>query len=49
MNLTFRECTIQDLNELIEISRNTFIDAFEKDNNPIDFKSYMNKAFGVKL
>lgn len=48
MNLSFRECAIQDLNDLIEISRITFIDAFEKDNNPIDFKNYMNKAFGVE-
>ena len=49
MNLFFRKCNIQDLNELIEISRITFIDAFEKDNNPIDFENYMNKAFDMEI
>jgi len=49
MNLSFRECTIQHLNELIEISRITFEDAFEKDNNPIDFSNYMNKAFEMEI
>lgn len=29
----------------MEISRKTFVDAFEKDNDPLDFKTYVNLAF----
>jgi ribosomal protein S18 acetylase RimI-like enzyme len=36
---------VEDLNILVEISRNTFIDAFEKDNDPNDFRDYINNAF----
>jgi ribosomal protein S18 acetylase RimI-like enzyme len=45
MNLTFEKCTIEDLEVLVDISRNTFVCAFEKDNNPDDFWNYINKAF----
>jgi len=45
MSLIFKKCTLDDLDLLIEISRNSFIDAFEKDNNPDDFKRYIEKAF----
>jgi len=45
MNLSFKECTIVDLDPLIEISRNTFIASFEKVNNPNDFKTYISSAF----
>ncbi len=45
MSMIFKRCVIEDLDTLIEISRSTFIDAFEKDNNPEDFKRYMAKAF----
>lgn len=33
------------MNALIDISRKTFVDAFEKDNDPIDFITYINEAF----
>ena len=48
MNLIFKKCTIEDLDLLIEISRTSFIDAFEKDNDPDDFKKYLAKAFNAK-
>ncbi|PWL39780.1 GNAT family N-acetyltransferase [Flagellimonas aquimarina] len=45
MSLTFRECTKLDLDELVNISRDTFIAAFEEDNDPADFKNYIDFAF----
>jgi len=45
MNLSFKKCNSNDLDRLLKISRTTFIDAFEKDNNPDDFKEYINSAF----
>jgi ribosomal protein S18 acetylase RimI-like enzyme len=45
MQLRFQKCAISDLDRLIEISRKTFVAAFEKDNNPEDFKTYVDKAF----
>jgi len=45
MNLSYKICGLKDLDALVEISRNTFIDAFEKDIDPEDFHSYINEAF----
>lgn len=45
MNLHLSKCTNTDLDKLISISRDTFIESFEKQNNPDDFKAYMEKAF----
>lgn len=45
MNLYYKFCDIKDLTILVEISINTFVSAFEKLNNPKDFKSYMDIAF----
>jgi len=45
MNLSYKFCDIKDLPILVEISINTFVSAFEKLNNPEDFKSYMDIAF----
>ena len=45
MQLTFKKCKINDLEELLLISRKTFSDAFEAMNNPDDFWNYMDKAF----
>lgn len=39
------KCNLTDLNELIRISRKTFVDAFEKYNDPSDFKIYIDNAF----
>lgn len=45
MALTHRKCTDTDLDILVNISRETFIAAFEKDNDPKDFREYLRKAF----
>jgi len=48
MNLHLAKCTYTDLDRIISLSKETFIDAFEKQNNPDDFKAYMEKAFSRK-
>jgi ribosomal protein S18 acetylase RimI-like enzyme len=45
MNLSYKICDLEDLQVLVEISVNTFISAFEKQNDPEDFKVYMATAF----
>lgn len=45
MDLKLQRCNTSDLGRLIIISKTTFIDAFEKDNNPEDFKAYVDFAF----
>lgn len=48
MNLSYRICALEDLQVLVDISRITFVVAFEKHNNPKDFKTYMNSAFSTE-
>ncbi len=48
MKLHLEPCSITDLQVLANLSKRTFIEAFEKDNNPEDFKVYLNSAFGEK-
>lgn len=45
MAIIFRQCTGEDLHTLVKISKETFVAAFEKDNDPDDFKAYIQKAF----
>jgi ribosomal protein S18 acetylase RimI-like enzyme len=45
VELSFKICSEQDLEKLSEISKETFTTAYEKRNNPIDFKNYINSAF----
>ncbi len=45
MNLSFDQCTLADLNVLVEISRSAFITAFEKDNNPDAIRLYERHHF----
>ena len=45
MQLVFKKRSINDLDQLVQISKSTFIDAFEADNNPDDFKVYIDFAF----
>jgi len=45
IDLDFKKCTSEDFDDLIIISKKTFVDAFEKDNDPEDFKNYIEKAF----
>lgn len=44
-NLTYLKCDLNSIEELIDISRQTFIETYEKDNNPDDFANYMKSAF----
>ncbi|RYC52453.1 GNAT family N-acetyltransferase [Flagellimonas olearia] len=44
-NLSFRQCSVSDLDTLVKISKDTFVAAFEQDNDPTDFQEYINKAF----
>jgi len=48
MQLHFQKCILSDLDQLIDISKKAFVDAFEKDNDPEDFKAYINIAFAKK-
>ena len=48
MSLVFRKCKIEDLNSLVEISKITFITAFEADNDPTDFNTYIEEAFSPR-
>lgn len=43
--IQFRKCSLNDLTTLTKISRDTFVTAFEKDNNPDDFIEYITHAF----
>lgn len=45
MDLNFEICTMEDLGILTDISRATFVTAFEKHNKPEDFWTYINNSF----
>lgn len=45
MYLLYKICTLENLQILVDISIKTFISAFEKQNNPKDFKAYMDTTF----
>ncbi len=45
MELRLQKCSFSDLEVLLQISKETFIDTFEKDNNPDDFQAYLDSAF----
>lgn len=46
--LKYTLCGLSHLNELTEISKRTFVEAFEKENNPLDFKNYIAQAFAME-
>ncbi|MDP5061074.1 MAG: GNAT family N-acetyltransferase [Maribacter sp.] len=48
MELTYRLCSLEELHQLRQISEHTFVIAFEKDNDPEDFKKYIEKAFALE-
>ncbi|MDF4201553.1 GNAT family N-acetyltransferase [Maribacter sp. SA7] len=48
MELKFKLCSLNDLEKLRLISEQTFVTAFEKDNDPVDFKNYIDKAFALE-
>ena len=45
MEITFGKCTIKDIDQLQVLSITTFTQAFENQNNPKDFHTYITKAF----
>lgn len=45
MKIYLVKCAVQDLTVLLNIARLTFREAFEEQNNPDDFRSYMDRAF----
>ena len=45
MELQLELCRIHDIDRLISISKTTFKNAFEGQNNPEDFTDYINNAF----
>jgi ribosomal protein S18 acetylase RimI-like enzyme len=45
MQLVFNKCSLSDLDQLVQIAKSTFIDAFEADNDAEDFQSYIASAF----
>jgi len=48
MPLRFQKCSLSELDDLVRISKKTFIDAFEEHNDPDDFQSYITHAFDRK-
>ena len=45
MDITYARCTSEDLEELVGISKRTFVEAFSHMNQPEDFDNYINLAF----
>ncbi|WP_036151077.1 GNAT family N-acetyltransferase [Maribacter forsetii] len=48
MELKYKLCSLDDLKQLRLISEQTFVTAFEKDNDAVDFKNYIDKAFAIE-
>ena len=49
MKLHWEPCAVEDLAVLAQLSKRTFKEAFESENNPEDFKAYLNSAFGEDI
>ncbi len=47
--MTIKKCTQKDLTELIQIAKQSFIEAFEKVSNPDSFKTYVETAFQPEI
>lgn len=43
--IKYAKCSEDQVDQLLWISKKTFVEAFEKDNNPKDFKKYIETAF----
>lgn len=48
MTVEIRECTIQDLEDLQKVSRETFADTFGKFNTVENIKAYLDKAYNLQ-
>ncbi|RNL84501.1 GNAT family N-acetyltransferase [Sinomicrobium pectinilyticum] len=49
MSLSFKKCTTAHLDVLLKLSKITFTETYAAQNDPEDFKSYMEKAFAREL
>jgi ribosomal protein S18 acetylase RimI-like enzyme len=49
VDLDFRQCKGTDINQLLAISKSTFVNSFEKDNEADDFKAYISSAFNEEV
>lgn len=47
MRLVFRQCVIDDLHALRELSRKTFSETFGHMNTPSNMKAYLEQAFNI--
>lgn len=45
MQLHYKECSDIHIKQLVSLAKSTFIEAFQKDNNPKDFDNYIKSAF----
>jgi len=45
MQLVFDKCSLSDLDQIVQIAKSTFIDAFEADNDDEDFQTYIASTF----
>ena len=45
MSLKYQKCNASHLDIVVKIAKETFVAAFEKDNDPDDFDDYVEKAF----
>ena len=45
MAITFKKCTIHDVKELTTISWNTFYESYKDNNDPNNFKSFLDNKF----
>ncbi|WP_026584220.1 GNAT family N-acetyltransferase [Bacillus sp. J33] len=48
MAITINKCTFEDLNELQEISYETFNETFKHQNSPENMNAYLERAFTLK-
>ncbi|MGV3464872.1 MAG: GNAT family N-acetyltransferase [Heyndrickxia sp.] len=48
MTTNIKQCTLQDLRELQEISYETFYETFKDQNSPENMNAYLEKAFNIK-
>ena len=48
MVITYKTCGIEDLTQLIDIAKSTFIAAFKEHNSPDNFEAYITSAFSEK-
>ncbi len=46
--ISIESCQLHQLEELVSISKETFVTAFEVQNNPDDFWTYVNRAFSLE-